>query len=163
MSQPPPKRPFLLRVKVSADLPATTFRWLDDAHQREQMLEAVTAFWSPFALQAQGIDPLWSKAQALSSISRLQQQIILIQQSFGLGSAPVDLTLAATPQPESDASVKKHFASPTVSPVTDPPLPLSPPLPIVSSLPVSLDNLDYAISIGGFDDFDAELESQEAA
>ena len=159
-----------LQLKLSTTLiPGATLQWLKSHGQQDQVLEAAAAYWSPFAIRDQNPDPMWSQAQALLSIARLQQHILLIQRSFGMAptnnGAPHPLS-----SPMSEGFVSQVSPSPAKSaiPVAAPPEPNTSragnPIAVVSpaavdSPPPDQDDSDgYNIHIGGFEDFDAALE-----
>jgi len=175
MAQSPPSKEDKVRLHLrlsTAMLPGATVQWLETNHQRDHLLEAITAFWSPFAIRDQHIDPLWAEAQALSSISRLQQQIALIQRSFGIPnlevtsqmSAPVvnGFSTAPSAPPHVEAApIPVQAAIPVAAPALPAAIPVVPlvPLSVPQSQPIPLEDDEFdgygGIHIKGFEDFDA--------
>jgi len=122
--------------------------WLLESGMKDHALEAITAFWYPFAfLQREQQQPahtpvptLTAKAEALLAIAKLERQISLLRQTFDLdytpGVAPLTATVATTP-----------------APMTSAPAPLT-------VQPLALMQLEYARPvISGFESLDDSLLS----
>ena len=139
-----------------------TANWLLKQEIKDHGLEAMLAFWYPFALSQSSPDAptvdavpaLSVKAEALLAISRLERQIALLRQTF--------LDESSLPVPQTRVPQAPDLVSSAVATVTAVPVLASPTgvtdagLAVPSLLPSASHG---CLDISGFESFDQSLSS----
>lgn len=142
---------WLLEAQTPAGVAA---HWLLQQGLKDHVLEAMSAFWYPFALQSQSqeervdkaVPVLSAKAEALLSITRLERQIALLRQTF------LDDDLLVSEQPDVAPSAVALAATQTV--LADPTAATDADVPALSLSPHAEHSLPV---IRGFESFDQSL------
>lgn len=157
------------RVRLSWQLGAhtsvgVTANWLLQQKLKDHILEAMSAFWYPFALQSQlqdepadiAVPALTTQAEALLAIARLERQIALIRQTFLEEVALPSVSPRDALRPDSE--VPATAASPASVPAS--------PSAVIGSdgLSPSLLLSEHGnLAIRGFESFDQSLASDAHA
>lgn len=140
-----------LKIESNSSL-GHILQWLDDEAQnkQERILEAAHAFWYPLALKG---TPFWGPMEAAIAIARLQRQIVLIQDAFGLELPSIPALNPVALVPQSQPELRGAGVIPKVEPVvqktTSSPQPTASPTPAAPASP-KLNN-PYNFQLVGFD------------